>query len=179
MGVLAGVAERAEHELAQPAGTVPGHRRLPVGAAGQAGEHVGYIADQLHLGNEELVNLGVDAVDHDDLLVAARVPVLRRVLDQVVADRDHQVRVLEPGHLVVAGLQTDRPKGFGIVEVEEALGHEGLGHRDAGRLCERAQRPTGAAADGAVAGQRDRALGVVDQIGGALELAHPRLGPHK
>ena len=43
-------------------------------------------------------------------LSPSRVPVLGRVLDQVVADRDHQVGVLEPGHLVVARLQPDGPE---------------------------------------------------------------------
>ena len=48
-----------------------------------------------------------DGVDADDLLVALRVPVLGRVLDEVVADREHHVGLLEAGHRVVARLQAD------------------------------------------------------------------------
>ena len=124
----------------------------------QAGQHVGDVADQLDVGDEVLVDLGGDAVDHDDLLVAARVPVLGRVLDQVVADRDHQVGVVEAGHLVVAGLEADRAERLRVLVVDQPLGHERLGHGDAGVVDERAQRAGGVAADRAVAGQRHRVL---------------------
>ena len=74
----------------------------------EPGEHVVDVADQLDLGDEVLVDLGRHRVDADDLLVALRVPVLGRVLDQVVADRQHQVGLVEAGHAVVARLQADR-----------------------------------------------------------------------
>ena len=74
---------------------------------GQPREHVVDVADELDLGDEVLVDLGRLGVDDDDLLVALGVPVLRRVLDEVVADRDHDVGVLEAGHRVVARLQPD------------------------------------------------------------------------
>ena len=106
---------------------------------------MGDVPDQLDLGDEELINLGRDAVDRDDLLVALGVPVLGGVLDQVVADRHHQVGVLEPGHLVVAGLEPDGPQGLRILVVDQPLGHERLGHRNAGRLGERSQRAAGVA----------------------------------
>ena len=54
---------------------------------GQAAEHVVDVADELDLGLEVRVDLGRDGVDEDDRLVALGVPVLRRVLDEVVADR--------------------------------------------------------------------------------------------
>ena len=47
---------------------------------------------------------------------------------------------------------------------------------DAGGGDEVAQRPAGVGADRAVADERDRVLGGGDDLGGALELAHPRLG---
>ena len=98
------------------------------------------------------------------------------MLDQVVADRDHEVGVLEPGHLVVAGLEPDRAERLGILVVDEPLGHERLGDRNSGVVDERPQRPAGVAADRAVAGERQRVAGRVDQVGGALELPAARLG---
>ena len=140
---------------------------------------MGDVADQLDVGHEVGVDLGRHAVDDDDLLVAVGVPVLGGVLDQVIADRDDEVGVLEAGHLVVTCLQADRPDRARVLEVDQALGHEGLGHRDPGRLGERAQRAAGMAADGAVAGQRDRIVGGVDELGCALQLAHARLRLHR
>ena len=64
-------------------------------------------------------------------LVALRVPVLRRVLDEVVADREHHVGLVEAGHRVVAGLQADRAERLRVVGRQQALAHERLGHRDA------------------------------------------------
>ena len=78
--------------------------RGPVRAAGQPGQDVGDIPDQLDLREIELIYLRGHAVDDHDLLVPAGIPVLGRVLDQVVAHRDHQVGLLKPGHLVVPGL---------------------------------------------------------------------------
>ena len=68
-----------------------GARRVPQ-LLGQAAEDVVEVADEVDLGDEVLVDLGRDAVDADDLLVALRVPVRRRVLDEVVADRDRRRR---------------------------------------------------------------------------------------
>ena len=90
----------AEDDLAQ-AGAAPAVRHVAA-LLRQAAEHVVQIADQLDLGGVERVDLRRRGVDHDDLLVALGVPVLGRVLDQVVADRQHDVGVLEPGHRVVA-----------------------------------------------------------------------------
>jgi hypothetical protein len=53
-----------------------------------------------------LVDLGRQGIDADDRLVVRRVPVPRRVLHEVVADRDHEVGLVEPGQPVIAGLQT-------------------------------------------------------------------------
>ena len=86
-------------------------RRGPLASGRQSGQDVGDVADQLDLGDEELVDLGGDGVDHHDPLVAVGVPVLGRVLDQVIADSDDHVSVLEARHLVVAGLQADRAQG--------------------------------------------------------------------
>ena len=58
-------------------------------------------------------------VDDDDLLVAPRVPVRGRVLDEVVADGDDHVGVLEAGHRVVARLQPDGAERLGVVVVEQ------------------------------------------------------------
>ena len=74
---------------------------------GQAAEDVVQVADEVDLGDEVLVDLRRDAVDADDLLVAPRVPVRRRVLDEVVADGDHHVGVVEARERVVARLQAD------------------------------------------------------------------------
>ena len=98
------------------------------------------------------------------------------MLDQVIADCHHHVGILKAGHLVVPGLQADRPERVGILIVEQPLGHERLGHRNPGHLGERAQGAGRAGADRPVAGQGDRILGGVDDLGRALELTHARLG---
>ena len=109
-------------------------------------------------------------------LSALRVPVLGRVLDEVVADRDDDVGVLEPGHRVVARLQADGSQRVGILVVEQPLGHERLGRGDPGRTDEVAKRAAGVGADGAVADEGDRVLGGSDDLGRALELADAGLG---
>ena len=115
-------------------------------------------------------------VDADDRLVASRVPVLGRVLDEVEADREHEVGVLEAGHVVVVRLQADGAERLRVGGVEQALGHERLGDRDARRADELAQRGRGAAAHDAVAGERDRVQRTADEIGGLEQLARGRLG---
>ena len=106
----------------------------------EPGEDVVDVPDQLDLGDEVRVRLGRDRVDADDRLVAVRVPVLGRVLDEVVADREHHVGLAEAGHLVVARLEADRAERLVVVGREEALAHERLRHRDAGGADELAQR---------------------------------------
>ena len=109
-------------------------------------------------------------------LSRARVPVLRRVLDEVVADGDDHVGVLEAGHRVVAVVQADGAQRARVLDVEHALAHERLGDGDPGRAAELAQRGRGAGADDAVAGQRDRVDRVADQVGGLEQLAGRGLG---
>ena len=107
-----------------------------------------------------------DGVDADDLLVALGVPVLGRVLDEVVADGDHDVGVLEARQRVVARLQADGAERVRVLVVERALAHERLGDADAGRAGELAQRGRRAGARDAVAGQHDRVDRVADELGG-------------
>ena len=154
--VLAGLVERAEHDAAQPVepSAAEGCRRLQPAARRASTWAMSPISSTSGMKNSS-ISAATVSIDHD-LLVAARVPVLGRVLDQVVADRDDHVGVVEPGHLVVARLEPDGAQRVGILVVEQALGHERLGHRDPGRVHERAQRPAGVGADGAVAGQDDR-----------------------
>ena len=123
---------------------------------GQAGEDVVEVADQVALGHEVLVDLDRGGVDADDLLVLLGVPVLRGVLDEVVADRDHDVGVLEARERVVARLQPDRPERARVLVVEQPLAHERLRHADPGGARELAQRRRRADARDAVAGQHDR-----------------------
>ena len=67
-------------------------------------------------GHEVLVDLGGDRVDADDRLVAARVPVRGRVLDEVVAHGDDDIGVLEAGERVVARLQPDGAERARVLE---------------------------------------------------------------
>ena len=105
-----------------------------------------------------LVHLGRQRVDVDDDLVAVRVPHVGVVLDHVVADADHHVGLLEREPRQVARLQADRAQRQLVGERHHALGHEGVGHRDAQHFGEAHQRVGRALADHAVAGQDDRAL---------------------
>jgi hypothetical protein len=67
----------------------------------------------------------------------------------------------------------------GIFVVEQALGHERLGNRDPGRVDESAQCTRSVRADRAAPCQRDRALGVGDDLRRLLELAGPGLGLYR
>ncbi len=173
--VVLGRVEAAVHHIAQPRRTaLVGH--VPA-LLGQARERVVDVADQLDLGHEVLVNLGRQRVDADDLLVPARVPVLGRVLDQVVADGQHHVRLVEAGHGVVAGLEPNGAERLGRVHRDQALAHERLGHRDAGGAHELAQRGGGAGPRiDAVACQRHRVEGAADHVRGLEQLTRLRLG---
>ena len=173
--VVAGGLEAAEHDLVQPRG-LTGER----GAGqllGEPGQDVGEIADQVDRGDEVLVDLGGDGVDADDPLVAPRVPVLGRVLDEVVADGDHHVGVVEAGERVVARLQAHRPERARVLVVEHPLAHERLGDADAGRVGERAQRGGRPGAGDAVAGEHDRMPGRADLADRRVQLLGARLGP--
>ena len=66
--------ETTEHDVAQPLRPA-GVRHVPALLA-EPREDVVDVADELHLGDEVLVDLGRQGVDADDLLVAVRVPVL-------------------------------------------------------------------------------------------------------
>jgi hypothetical protein len=100
------------------------------------------------------------------------------VLDQVVADRQHHVGLAETGHIVVAGLEADRPEGLLVVGRQQALPHEGLGHRDPRGAHELVQRRGGLGANGAVARQRDRMHGPADEVRRPQQLAGRRLRKH-
>ena len=172
--VVLGLLEAPEHDVAQalrPAGV-----RDVAALLGQPREHVVDVADQLDLGREVLVDLGRLGVDDDDLLVAPRVPVRGGVLDEVVADGDDHVGVLEAGHGVVARVQPDGAQRLGVGVVEQPLAHEGLGHGDAGRAAELAQGGRAAGAHDAVAGQGHRVDGVADEVDGLEQLAGRGLG---
>ena len=87
-----------------------------IGAApGQGQEREPDVSDQLDVCDEVVVDLGRRGVDAENPLVTSRVPVLGRVLNQVVANRQHEVGVGEPGHLVVARLEPDSAEGTRIV----------------------------------------------------------------
>ena len=138
---------------------------------GQPGEHVVDVADQLDLGDEVLVDLGRQRVDADDLLVAARVPVLGRVLDQVVADRDHHVGLVEAGHRVVARLQPDRAERLRVVGGSSPLPMKVSATGMPVARTNSRSAGVGAAADHAVARQRHRVDRAADQVGRLEQLA--------
>ena len=93
----------------------------------------------------------------------ARVPRRRRVLDQVVADADHEIRPVEAGHDVVARLQADGHQRQVRAIVHRALAHERLGDRYMQALGEGSERVGGATPDDAVTGQDERPLGCGDE----------------
>ena len=87
---------------------------------GQAGEDVVDVADQVDLGHEVLVDLGARRCRCRRSSCRARgFQLRRRVLDEVVADRDHDVGVLEAGQRVVARLQADGAERVRVLVVEQ------------------------------------------------------------
>ena len=103
------------------------------------------------------------------VLSPLRVPEAGVVLDHVVAERDHQVGLLDGPYGVVPGLEADGEEAALVVHVDTALGHEGADHADAGALDELAQLLGRPAADGAVAGEDDRPLGGLDGRPGLVD----------
>ena len=112
-----------------------------------------------------LVDLAGPEVDVDDLLAAVLVPEMRRVLDQVVADRDDDVGLVERGVDVVAPLQADGEQAMRVAASDRALAHEGVDHPDAGLVRQALELLGGAFAHRAVARQDDRVLGAGDDLG--------------
>ena len=113
------------------------------------------------------------------VLSRARVPVLGRVLDEVVADGDHDVRLGEAGELVVALLQADGAERVRVGVVERALAHERLGDRDAGRARELAQRGRRTGAQDAVAREDDRPARLADQLAARSSSTRGGLGQRR
>ena len=99
------------------------------------------------------------------------------MLDEVVADREHDVGLVEAGHLVVARLEPDRAERLRVVVGSSrplpmnvsATGMPVERH-------ELAQRRGGAGAHDAVAGERNRVERAADQVGGLQQLARGGLG---
>jgi hypothetical protein len=144
---------------------------------GQAGQAVVDVADQVDLGEEVRVDLRRGGVDAHDPLVAVRVPVRGRVLDEVVADRDDHVGVLEARQRVVVRLQADGAQRVGVLVVQGALAHERLRDADPGGAGEVPQGGRGAGARDAVAGQHDRVDRAADDLDRPEDLLRRRLGP--
>ena len=148
----------------------PGVAVVPVGRLGAAPpaplvehpERVGQVTHHLDVDGVALVDLGGQEVHVDDRLVAIGVPQARVVLDHVVAERDHEVGLLDGPYRMVAGLQADGEQAALVVHVHTALGHERADHPDAGALDELAELGGGPTTNGPVAGEDDRAFGGLD-----------------
>ncbi len=87
-----------------------------------------------------LVDLGDRAMDVDDGLVPRRVPALRCVLDEVVADRHHDVGPVEAEVRVVAHHESDRAERVRMVVGEDALPEERGGDGEVQTLGETDER---------------------------------------
>src|SRR5918993_99575 len=132
----------------------------------QAAQRAVDVPDQLDLRPVRRVHLRRLGVDVHDALGPVRVPASRRVLDQVVADADHDVGAVEPGQHVVAGLEPDGHQRQVRSVVDGTLAHERGGNRHVEPAGEGAQLARGAAAQDPVAGQDQRPGGTGDQASG-------------
>ena len=81
---------------------------LPLDEPVQQLESLANIGDDLDGRLVVAVDLGRREVDVNDLLLALRVPELRRVLDRIVPDRDDQVGLLETVRDVIPRLKASR-----------------------------------------------------------------------
>ena len=172
--VVLRTTESLEDGVSQPRGSARPSR--PLALACQTLQIAGDVADELDLGDEVLVDLGRQGIDADDRLVLRGVPVPRGVLHEVVADRDHEVGLVEPGQAVIAGLQADGAECQGVVGVEQALGHERRRDRDAALAREGSNGAHRAPAHRTVAGEGDRVLGIADELGGPSDVRGRRVG---
>src|SRR5258706_3215048 len=134
------------------------------------------VAEHAHRDDVVRVDLGRQRVDVDDGLVVVRIAHVGVVLDHVVADADHDVRLLEGEPRQVARLQADGSEAQLVGERHDALGHEGVGHRDLQQLREAHQRIGRALADHGVAREDDRILRRRDQFRGVIDLGLGRDG---
>ena len=110
------------------------------------------------------VDLGRLEVDVDDTGRPVAVPEARRVLDEVVADADHEVGRIERDVDVVAALEPHGEEAVGVRHRHRALAHEGVDHPDAGLLGEAPELPGGTLSDRSVARQDERPLRLRDEI---------------
>ena len=113
------------------------------------------------------VDLGRLEVDVDDPRGPVVVPEARRVLDEVVADADDQVGVVERDVDVVPALKAHGEEAVRVRHRYRALAHERVDDPDAGLVCEAPELPRGALADRAVAGQDERPLRLGDELDGS------------
>ena len=115
-----------------------------------------------------VVDLGRLEVDVDDPGRPVVVPEARRVLDEVVADADDQIRGVERDVDVVAALKAHGEEAVRVRHRHRALAHEGVDDPDAGLVGEAPELARGALADRTVAGQDERPLRLGEQVNGPL-----------
>ena len=127
-------------------------------------ERIGDVALNVDLDLIVAVHLGRPEVDMDDGLFHAAVPESRRVLDQVVADRDDHVGLAQCGDDVVLALEAHGEEAVLVAPWHCPLAHEGVDHADAGEFGEAPELGRCALSDGAVAGEDHGALGTYDRV---------------
>ena len=86
------------------------------------------------------------------------------VLDEIIANRDNDVRGVDGTGYHILGLQADREQAPRIVPRDRSFAHERADHTDAGCLGEEAKLLARASADGTVSGQDDRSPRVADDL---------------
>ena len=144
-------------------------RALPRRVA-QLRQHVLDVPEDRDGGRQVLAVLaGVD-VDVDQLgVVVEVVEATDRAVVHAVADADHEVGV-GGGHVrLVGAVHAHHPVGEDVRARDAAEAEQRVEHGDAGVLGELPQLLPGLAEDHAVAGDDQRPLGRVDQLGGPLD----------
>ena len=144
--------------------------RVHVGGVGHRVERLADRSLEADLERVVGVDLGDRAMDVHDPLVPDRVPARRRVLDDVVADRDDDVGLIEPEVRVVLDHEPDRSERVRMIVGHRALALEGGGHRDAEPLGEPAERADRAVPRHTGAGEHDRVGRGGKGVGGPLHL---------
>ena len=117
------------------------------------------------------VDLGREAVDVDDLLVAVGIDANRIEFLELVADRHDRIRLVESEVHVVVAHEADGAQRLRVVVREHPLAVEGGRNRHAQSLGKADQRRTGVGPSRPVTGQDDRVRCLTEDGGGTSHLA--------
>ena len=123
------------------------------------------VADDGRIRLVKFVDLRRVRIDVQDLVVGFRIPFRRRVLDEVVADGNDEVSVLDQCIGIIFLRDADGAAFVVVIARDDALRHHRVDDGDVQRVGKMRQRLARVAADGTMSREHDGALGSGNEVG--------------